>query len=175
MLLPANFSLDIVATFLNSEINKGEVADVRAQDFSQGGAAPVLDLSGNRLPLQSDVQVAARLGQTLDLASGQFEWQVLVNYRSSYYLTQFNERPVAFLDGTSRSALEAGFPDKQENFTTVNLGMAYSWGHGWRVEGFANNVTDEQASQKGQVGSGLNLRFLNDARYYGLRLMKRFF
>lgn len=174
MLLPANLSLDIVATFLESEITDGEVADVRAQDFGQGGATPLINLSGNRLPLQSDVQLTARLGQYLDIGPGQLDWQVLLAYRSSYYLTQFNELPVTFLDGSSQSALQAGFPDEQEGFTTVNIGFGYSWGSGWRVEGFGNNVTDEEATQKGQVGSGLNLRFLNDARYYGLRLIKQF-
>ena len=32
-----------------------------------------------------------------------------------------------------------------------------------------NNVTNEQASQKAIVGNNLNIRFLNDARSYGLR------
>ncbi len=174
ILLPNNFQLNIVASFLDSEIEDGVVADVRGQDFSQGGATPIIDLSGNRLPLQSDIEVAARLSQTLNIGPGQLDWQVLVNYRSDFYLTQFNELPVTFLDGTVQSALEAGFPDKQDGFATINLGIGYSFGDGWRVEAFGNNVTDEEATQKALVGSGLNLRFLNDARYYGLRAMKNF-
>lgn len=171
---PANLRLDLAATFLDSEIKEGEVADPRAQDFDQGGESPLIDLSGNRLPLQSDIGISAKLSQHFDLGGGTFDWQVLVSYRSEYYLTQFNENDVVFLDGTRQSALEAGFPDEQEDYATVNLGLGYTTDGGWRVEGFATNLTDEEASVKAQVGSGLNLRFLNDARRVGMRVIKRF-
>ncbi|MEM1372670.1 MAG: TonB-dependent receptor, partial [Pseudomonadota bacterium] len=174
MRLTDTLGLDIVATFLDSEIKDGVVADVRAQDFSQGGQTPLINLSGNQLPLQSDFEMSLRLHQALELGRGMFDWQLLVNYRDDYYLTQFNENDVVSLDGTTRTALEAGFPDRQEGFVTVNLGLGYSMDNGWRLEAFGNNLTDEQATQKAQVGSGLNLRFLNDARTYGLRAVKRF-
>jgi iron complex outermembrane receptor protein len=105
----------------------------------------------------------------LPLAGGRADWQALFAYRSSYYLTQFNEAPVVDLSGNVSSALAAGFPDRQAGFLTVNLGAGYNFEGGLRLEAYANNVTDKVASQKALVGAGLDIRFLNDARSYGLR------
>ena len=93
---------------------------------------------------------------------------MLANYRSDYFLSQFNEREVVFLDGKTITALAAGFSDRQKGFTTVNIGLGYSLG-AYRFEAFAQNVTNVQASQKAIVGTNLDVRFLNDARSYGLR------
>lgn len=173
--LGAGFALDLNAVWLSSKITGGVVADARAQDFGQGGISPLIDLSGNRLPLQSDFSAALRLSQRLEVGAGAVEWQALVSHRSSYYLTQFNEDDVVYVNGTRQSALEAGFPDEQEAVTTINLGAAYAFpGDVVRIEGFINNLTDEEASQKAIVGANLNLRFLNDARTYGVRLVTRF-
>ncbi len=166
--LPNHFNLDLNATFLDTKIKNGSVADARAQDFGQGGKSPIISLAGNKLPLASAVNLFARLSNSFALGSGKFDWQALVNYRSAYYLTQFNEADIVFLDGTRETALQAGFPDKQKGFATVNLGIGYTLGD-VRLEAFAANVTNEQASQKALVGSGFNQRFLNDARSYGVR------
>jgi len=61
-----NLSLDLFATILNSEITDGTVADVREQDFGNGGVTPLIDLSGNRLPLQSDLSITARIAQQIE-------------------------------------------------------------------------------------------------------------
>jgi iron complex outermembrane receptor protein len=162
------FKLDFNALFLKSRITKGTVSDFRAQDFSVGGQTPIINLEGNELPLASRINLTGRIQQVFAVGSGKFDWQALVNYRTAYYLTQFNEDNVVFLDGRVQSALDAGFPDRQKGYATLNLGVGYTIG-GLRVEAFAANVTDEQASQKSIAGSGLNIRFLNDARSYGLR------
>ncbi len=173
MPLPAGFSLDLNAVLLNTRIKSAIVADARATDFGQGGKAPQINLAGNELPLASKVNLSARLQQVFALGSGRFDWQALLSYRSSYYLTQYNELDVVTLDGTRRSALKAGFPDRQKGFATVNIGLGYTVDR-YRLEAFANNVTNEQASTKALVGSSLNVRFLNDARSYGVRLRANF-
>jgi iron complex outermembrane receptor protein len=167
--LPMGFSLDLNAALLETRIKSGVVADVRAIDYSKGGQSPLIDLSGNRLPLASKYNLSARVQQVLPLAGGRADWQALFAYRSSYYLTQFNEAPVVDLSGNVSSALAAGFPDRQAGFLTVNLGAGYNFEGGLRLEAYANNVTDKVASQKALVGAGLDIRFLNDARSYGLR------
>jgi iron complex outermembrane recepter protein len=183
--LVAGFRLDLNATYLDTKITKGTLADFRAQDFDQppavngevfgNGRTPFISVVGNELPLASKINVVARLQQAFSLGAGQFDWQVLVNYRSSYYLTPFNEMPVDFLrpGKATQTAQEAGFPDKQKGFTTVNLGIGYTLS-GLRLEAFAMNVTNEQASQKAIVGNNLNIRFLNDARTYGMRVRASF-
>ncbi|WP_395703362.1 TonB-dependent receptor [Aquabacterium sp.] len=172
--LPMGFRADVNAALLNTRITKGELADFRAQSFDDNefgrGRTPTVSVVGNELPNASRVSLAVRLQQAFALGGGRFDWQVLVNYRSRYYLTPFNEKGVDFLDPAKpdQTAQQAGFPDAQKGYATVNLGLGYEQG-GLRVELFAANVTDEQASQKAIVGNNLNIRFLNDARSYGLR------
>lgn len=172
--LPMGFRADLNAAYLNTRITKGELADFRAQSFDDNefgrGRTPQVSVVGNELPNASRFSLAARLQQAFGLGAGRFDWQVLVNYRSRYYLTPFNEKAVDFLDPArpDQTALQAGFPDSQKGYATVNLGLGYEQG-GLRIEAFAANLTDEQASQKAIVGNALNVRFLNDARSYGLR------
>nr|WP_294291932.1 TonB-dependent receptor [uncultured Sphingomonas sp.] len=64
--------------------------------------------------------------------------------------------------------MTAGFPDRQKGYRTLNLGIGYSIDR-FRIEAWASNFLDEEVSQKALVGSLLNIRFLNDARTYGLR------
>ncbi len=166
--LARSTTLDVNFTWLDTKITKGQVADARAQDFSVGGNTPLVNLAGNRLPLASELNLSARLQQAFALGGGRFDWQALLSYRSDYYLTQFNEDEVRRLDNTTQTALSAGFPDKQKGYATLNLGLGYTTGP-LRVELFVNNATNEQVSQKALVGSGVNVRFVNDARSYGLR------
>ncbi len=183
--LTSSINFDLNTTFLKTRITKGVLSDYRAQDFDQppvvngetfgNGRTPFISVVGNELPLASKINVAARLQHAFELGAGRFDWQVMVNYRSSYFLTPFNELPVDFLRPGKQdlTAQEAGFPDKQKGFATVNLGIGYTLS-GLRLEAFAANVTNEQASQKAIVGSGANVRFLNDARTYGMRVRATF-
>ena len=165
-----NFSLDINAVILDSEIESGVVADSREQDFGNGGITPFIDLAGNRLPRQSNFELSARLQQSFELGTGTFDWQILAKYRSSFFLTQFNERDLNSLDGTVQSALAIGQATEQEAFATVNVGFGYSFSEGrYRIEGYGQNITDEEASLSQIGGSGVDVRFLNDARTFGLR------
>jgi iron complex outermembrane receptor protein len=172
-LLPLRFRLDLNLTLLNTRISSGVVADARAVDYGNGGKSPLINLAGNRLPLASNVNLAARITQSLDVGPGTLDWQALVGYRSSFYLTQFNERDIEFLDGQHKTALEAGFPDKQRGFATVNLGLGYTLDH-YRFELWASNVGNVEASQKALVGPSENIRFLNDGRAYGMRVRYNF-
>ena len=153
---------------VNTKITSGVVADSRAQDFGAGGNSPLISLAGNRLPLASKWNITARLGQTIDAGKGSFDWQALIAYRSSFYLSQFNEDDIVFLSGARQTALQAGFPDQQKGFATVNIAAGYTLGN-YRVEAWASNLFDTTASQKALVGSSLNIRFLNDARTFGIR------
>ena len=171
--LPGNFGLDVNAAYLDTKITRGTVADARAQDFGAGGNSPLISLVGNRLPLASKMNVSARLSQSFNAGPGRFDWQALLNYRSSYYLSQFNEDDIVFLSGARQSARSAGFPDRQPGFVTLNLGAGYTIGR-FRLEAWASNFLNEEVSQKALVGSSLNIRFLNDARSYGLRARVNF-
>ncbi|WP_433853038.1 TonB-dependent receptor [Stenotrophomonas nitritireducens] len=182
---PGNVMLNLNALWMDSEIKEGVVADVRSQNYDAGGATSLIDLSGNELPLASKLTFNARLQHTVELPFGTLDWQVLASYRSAYYLTQYNNRDVQFIrkDAASgeivsdrvETAQQAGFPDRQRARTTVNAGIGLTSldGH-WRVEAWGNNLLDNDISQKALVGSGINVRFLNDPRSYGVRLRYQF-
>ncbi|MFT3762498.1 MAG: TonB-dependent receptor [Pseudoxanthomonas sp.] len=179
------FMLNLNALWLNSEIKQGTVADVRSQNYNAGGATSLIDLSGNELPLASKLTFNARLQHTTELSFGTLDWQVLASYRSAFYLTQYNNRDVEFIrqdndtgeivyDHTE-DAITAGFPDRQKGATTLNAGIGFTTpGGAWRFEAWGNNLLDNDVSQKALVGSGIDVRFLNDARSYGLRVRYQF-
>ena len=177
----AGFTLDLNALYLHTKIKRGVVADVRSQDFGNGGITSQIDLAGNELPLSSKFTFNARLQQAFDLLGGTFDWQILAAYRSSFFLTQYNNRPVTFLRDTAgtvdriEDAATAGFPDRQDGFTQINAGVGYGTLDGaWRFELWGANLTNKDVSQKALVGSGVNTRFLNDARSYGVRVRWNF-
>ncbi|MEO7681734.1 MAG: TonB-dependent receptor, partial [Sphingomonas sp.] len=171
--LPAHYALDLNAAYLDTRITRGVVADARAQDNSAGGNSPLINLVGNRLPLASKMNISARLSQWFDAGPGRLDWQALLTYRSSYYLSQFNEEDIVFLNGTRMTALQAGFPDKQNGYVTLNLGIGYTVKN-FRLEAWVSNFLDQEVSQKALVGPALDIRFLNDARSYGLRARVNF-
>ena len=175
------FMLNLNALAMDSEIKQGTVADVRSQNYAAGGITSLIDLSGNELPLASKLTFNARLQHTLELGFGTLDWQVLAAYRSAYYLTQYNNRDVVFVSDTAgtvdriEDAATAGFPDRQRAETTLNAGIGLTSLSGrWRYELWGNNLLDNDVSQKALVGSGLNIRFLNDARSYGARVRYQF-
>ncbi|MBX3724413.1 MAG: TonB-dependent receptor [Xanthomonadales bacterium] len=172
-----DFSLQLHGLYLDTEIKRGVVADVRSIDYGLGGVTSEIDLAGNELPLASRLTLNARLQHAFDLGPGTFDWQVLASYRSGYYLTQFNNRDVVFVADTGgtvdriESAAEAGFPDRQRGETTLNVGIGYGLpGGAWRIEAWGSNLLGNDVSQKALVGSQLNIRFLNDPRTYGVRV-----
>ncbi|WP_340649135.1 TonB-dependent receptor [Pseudoxanthomonas winnipegensis] len=182
---PHNFMLNLNALWMNSEIKRGTVADVRSQNYDVGGATSLIDLSGNELPLASKVTFNARLQHSMELPFGTLDWQVLASYRSAFYLTQYNNRDVEFIrrdpvtgepiyDHTETAEM-AGFPDRQKGETTINAGIGLtSLSGAWRFELWGNNLLDNDVSQKALVGAGIDVRFLNDARSYGLRARYQF-
>ena len=202
--LPGNISLDLFATILQSEIESGEVSDSRLADFSgsdpnRPAPSPLADISGNDLPNVSDWEITARLGQEIELAGGsKLDWQVIAKYRDDFFLSQFNNQDIIDFDvlefdaagnpvldangvqnvlqeGQVFTVDELGQDSLQEGYATVNIGLGYTFADGkYRIEAFGTNIFDETASEKSIVGSGLNLRFLNEARTWGIRGVTRF-
>lgn len=174
------FMLNLNGLWLDSEIKEGVVADVRSQNHGEGGVTSLIDLSGNELPLASKLTFNARLQHTTELGAGTLDWQLLAAYRSAFYLTQYNDRDVVFVNQAgdvvdTQDAASAGFPDRQKAATTLNAGIGFTTLSGnWRFEAWGNNLLNNDVSQKALVGSGINVRFLNDARSYGLRARYQF-
>ena len=173
--MPYGFFFSATGSFLDTEVKSGLLADVRGQDFSLSPSAVNIDLAGNELPLASDFQFIMKLQQTINAFGGEIDWQALANYRSSFFLSIFNEddivRPAGSTICGSNDAIACGFETEQDGFWTVNFGAGYTAGNGrWRLEGFVTNILNEDASTKALLGNSLNLRFLNLPRTGGVRL-----
>jgi iron complex outermembrane receptor protein len=171
--LAAGLQLDLNALLLDAKITSGIVGDARSEDFGGGPRASVIDVAGNSLPLAPKFTLVGRLQHKFALGAGQFDWQLVATYKSKYYLDHYNDDDitlVAPVNGrTVFTALERGLSGQQKAYTQINLGAGYEFGNGLRLEGWITNVTDVQASQKRIVGQNFDLRFLNDARAFGLR------
>ena len=170
------FTLDTTLLLLDSEVKSGQLADVRGQDFGLNPSAINADLKGNDLPNVSDYTIISRLQYVFEAMNGQFSLQALGNYRSSYFLSIFNEDPIvrptgSTICGGSSDPIACGYAVEQDGFFTLNFGASYAPNDaGWNVQAFISNALDEDASQKALIGNGLNLRFLNNPRQYGVRL-----
>jgi iron complex outermembrane recepter protein len=120
--------------------------------------------------LAPKLTLVARLQQKFALGAGQFDWQLVASYKSRYYLDHYNDDDITLVNnGGVFTAKERGLSGRQKAYTQINLGAGYEFGNGLRLEGWVTNATDVQASQKRIVGQNFDLRFLNDARTYGLR------
>ena len=57
----------------------------------------------------------------------------------------------------------------------MNVGFGYTINNGrLRFEAYGQNITDEVASLSQIGGAGVDVRFLNDARTWGLRAIAKF-
>lgn len=170
--LSGGFDIGASLLLLDAEIQSGELADVRGQDFGVNPTVANVDLTGNNMPLASDVNLVLRIRQDLDLFGGYADWQLLTSYKSSYNLSPFNQDDIARPAGSticgSNDALVCGFEEEQDGYWNVNLNAGISYDQ-WRVEVYATNIFDEVVSQKALLGNNLNLRFLNLPRSYGVR------
>jgi iron complex outermembrane recepter protein len=172
--LSAGMRLDLTALLLDAKITQAVVSEARAPNFSGSGLpAETVDVSGNQLPQASRVSLSARLQHRFALGSGSFDWQIVGSYRTGYYLDHFNDDDVRFAQSNGsviiKTSKEAGFASKQRGYATVNLGAGYDVGNGLRLEAWATNLLDKQASQKRILGGNFDVRFLNEGRTFGLR------
>lgn len=169
-----NLNLDITLLLLDAEIQSARTADIR-QSFNPADI-PEVDLSGNTLPLASDTTLNMTLSQVIDTSFGEFDWMLSAQYRSEYFLSIYNQR--AF-DGSGNPIDDAmrntGFDDRVDSFFRADFGMGLNLRDGAiRLEGYVNNLTDETYSSKSILAPGLNLRFYNLPRTYGVRMRMYF-
>lgn len=192
--LPYRMRVDANLSYIDATIDNGALFDTRANDYGAGTPNYRLDISGNRLPLVSKFNLSMHMQQNFQLFGGNADWHLLTNYRSSYYLTQYNESPIVqgtlpeaggvvnpynLPEGsnlTVTDARSAGFWGKQKGFVTFNAGLGWTPSSGtWRLEAYSNNVFNKTIVEKQLVSDiNTNILFINQARTYGLRLRAYF-
>ncbi len=188
--LPNDFQFRWNFAYLDSEFKDSVVVDTR-----QGDAE--VDISGNVLPNTSKVNLNLALAQNIDLDFGALEsldWSISMNYRSSFYLSPYNDKGYDS-DGNSVPMSDmavnnhwlitgAGFDGANGNFMSddvpatalfnFNVGMNFGADEDYRLEGWVSNITDETYSSKAFINDSVNIRFLNPPRMAGVRFTANF-
>jgi iron complex outermembrane receptor protein len=113
------------------------------------------DYSGNDIPYSPNVKLTGQISYEFDLgAGGTLTPQATVLYSGDYQLTDTNT-----------------VLDRQESFAKLDLRLSWEDVAGrYRVDAFANNVTDEITLNRATFGSRGILQSYDAPRMYGLRL-----
>ncbi|MFC7379204.1 TonB-dependent receptor [Brevundimonas sp. GCM10030266] len=92
--LPFGMRLDLIGSYIDAQADNGVLTDTRGTDYGDGTPNFNIDIGGNDLPNVSKINLNAHLQQTMDLFGGRADFHLLANYRSSYFLSIYNELPV---------------------------------------------------------------------------------
>jgi iron complex outermembrane receptor protein len=165
----------------DTKYDSGSVVTDNRRNNPNGGALQV-DLGGNELARVSPITLNLRLGQDIPVSSGTVDWTIAATYRSSQFLTAYNGGPgkkgakeVIGVDSegvaTTYGSDLIRLYDKVGGYTHLDLGIGYSHGEGnVRVEGYVNNVTDEDHATQATIDGGTQEFVFNPPRTYGVRV-----
>lgn len=162
--LPEGFRAQVAATALDARITKGKVADTRVGYGA--GDQPVVDLADHQLPRAPHLSLNYSIGQTIKSSIGAFDWTVSAQTRTKQYMTAFNG------DGyDTMGKLNPNLSDVVPSYTRLDINLGYTRPAGdLRIDLFCNNVTDITYMTTLINTPGLNLRFFNPPRQFGIAL-----
>lgn len=129
------------------------------------------DISGNRLIRTPEIQLNASVAKSWDLGKGKLDAILSAGYRSSQNLTIFNGIDFNPLDNEDDRLL-----DEVDGFWTFDLGAGYTFDQDgkYRLEGYVNNLTDQQPAEAIIITAFDNTRFFRRPRTYGARLRVKY-
>jgi iron complex outermembrane receptor protein len=162
--LPFGFVVGLQGMLLNAEFDKGEITDSRlGYDIA---SEPIVNVEGHRLPRAPVISVAYSIGQNFTTGMGYFDWVVSAQTRSKYYMTVFNG------DGRDTAGnINPVLSDVQPAYTRLDAGIGYTRPNGkMRIEAVGSNLTDTTYMTTLINTPGLNLRFFNPPRTYGIHM-----
>jgi iron complex outermembrane receptor protein len=162
--LPFGFIVGLRGELLDSVFDSGIVRDSRlGYDIM---SEPPVDLKGHRLPRAPRISVAYSLGQNFSTPHGYIDWVVSAQTRSKYYMTVFNG------EGTDTSGnVNPVLSDVQPAYTRLDAGIGYTRPDGkMRIEATGANLTNTTYMTTLINTPGLNLRFFNPPRTYGVHI-----
>jgi iron complex outermembrane receptor protein len=164
---PAGFRARVAATVLDARVTSGKVADTRVGYGA--GDQPVVDLAGNHLPRAPLLSINYALGQSMKTEIGNFDWTVAAQTRTAQYMTAFNGEGV-----DSMGKINPNLSDIVPAYTRLDINVGYTRPDGGlRLELFCNNVTDIVYMTTLINTPGLNIRFFNPPRQFGVALTAR--
>lgn len=181
----AGFNVAGTLLWQKTEYEDGSVVNDNRRNNPAGGTL-LVDLGGNELPRTPPLSLNLRLGQDIPIATGTLDWVVSATYQSSYFLTAFNggrgEDGAKEVTSVTPGGIATGYGaelmrlyDEVDAYTHLDLGAGYTHGAGnVRVEGFVNNVTNEDHGTQATIDGGTQEFVFNPPRTYGLRVRVSF-
>jgi iron complex outermembrane receptor protein len=162
--LPLGFALNLAMMLLDARFADGKVADTR---LGYGASdQPIVQLEGNRLPRAPIASLNYSVGQTIESSVGYWDWLLAGQTKSKQYMTVFNGE-----GKDSEGAVNPNLSDDVPTYTRLDASVGYMRPDGkTRIDAFVTNVTDVAYMTSIINTPGLNLRFFNPPRQFGLRL-----
>jgi iron complex outermembrane recepter protein len=175
--LPANIKLDFNALYLEAKIKDSiRIQDSRFQSDVDARNAILVDINDRRLPRTPRWQLNAKLSQAIEIGDGQFDYVISAGYRSSQFQTIFNS--FEFDDNGNRTTqvTSGRLLDKVPGYFNLDIGAGYTFDSAgkYRVEAYANNITDKVNAAGIIITQFNNTRFFNRPRTYGARVRVKF-
>ena len=131
--------------------------------------ARLQSIEGHRLPRTPEMQFNFSVSKPFVLGNGYIDVIASAGYRSEQHMTIFNGK--VYNDDLS-DLEKLRIADLVEGYWTYDAGMGYSLTQGWgelRIEGYINNLTDEQKAQAIIITQRDNTRFFSRPRTLGFR------
>lgn len=167
--LPWNLGIDFNLLYLRAEVTEAEpIQDFRFQADVAPTEAVFRSIEGKTLPRTPEWQFNVNLTQAFPTETmGQFDYVISTGYRSSMFTTIFNGEDYLQPDNPRRR-----LDDRVDGYWTFDVGFGWTPpGDGrLRLEGFVNNLTDEQNEAAIIITQFDNTRFFTRPRTFGARL-----
>ena len=174
--LPANFKLDFNALYLEAKIRDSDpIQDFRFQADVDPVNAVLRPISDRRLPRTPRWQLNAKLSQAIEIGEGQLDYVISAGYRSSQFQTIFNS--LQFDANNNATRVTGGrLLDEVPSQFNLDIGAGYTFDAAgkYRLEAFANNVTNTVNAAAIIITQFDNTRFFNRPRTFGGRVRVKF-
>ncbi len=174
--LPANIKLDFSALYLEASIREADpIQDFRFQADVDPINAVLRPITDSRLPRTPRWQLNAKLSQAFEIGDGQLDYVLSAGYRSSQFQTIFNSLQFDANDAATR-VTGGRLLDEVPGYFTLDIGAGYTFDSAgkYRVEAYANNVTDSINAAAIIITQFDNTRFFNRPRTFGGRVRVKF-
>lgn len=174
--LPSNIKLDFSALYLEAGINDSvPIQDFRFQADVDPANAVLRPITNSRLPRTPRWQLNAKFSQAIEIGEGQLDYVISAGYRSSQFQTIFNS--LQFDANNVGTPVTSGrLLDKVPGHFNLDIGAGYTFDSAgkYRVEAYANNITDKVNATAIIITQFDNTRFFNRPRTFGGRVRVKF-
>jgi len=164
--LPFGLVLAASGAFLEAKFDEGELFDNRVAFGPTSSLSDHVSIAGNDLPRAPRLSVNYSLSQNIRTSIGWFDWIASAQTRTQQFMTVFNGTGV-----DPQGQINPNLSDVVPGYTRLDVSVGYARPDGkLRIRGFCSNVTDIAYMTTLINTPGLNLRFFNPPRQFGVQM-----